>query len=61
MGRMMWYGIVSVFVFFMLLTLKASGLFMWNWMFILSPLYTFWIVYSLRVIYTIAKEAWNGR
>ncbi len=60
-GRMMWYAVMSIFVFFFMVALKVSGLISWHWLWMLSPLWTFWIVLSVYIIYKIAKESWNGR
>ena len=60
-SNMMWYGVTSVFTFFFLIALKASGLFLWSWMFVLSPLWIFWIIMSVYVIYKVVKDSWSGK
>lgn len=60
-SNMMWYGVISVFTFFFLIVLKASGLFLWSWMFVISPLWMFWIIMSIYVIYKVAKDSWSGK
>ena len=60
-SNMMWYGVISVFTFFFLIALKASGLFLWSWMFVISPLWIFWIIMRIYVIYKVAKDSWSGK